>query len=141
MVHVGKDCDYLTHGKAYAVSETELSGGEIVIQSVSPYGDRPMKWYEEKNTRDPHEKWKRGDTIVCVDGKGLSYKGEIPGHNTITEGKQYAIQEMVERLDNKGKSRIYVIIVSDRGKMDQFMAKRFKTISEIREEKLKELGI
>jgi hypothetical protein len=34
MVHVGKDCDYLTHGKAYAVSETELSGGAIVIQSV-----------------------------------------------------------------------------------------------------------
>ena len=34
MVYVGKDCDYLTYGKIYEVSETEITSEPIFIQSV-----------------------------------------------------------------------------------------------------------
>ena len=98
-----------------------------------------MKWYpqvglsnaqyEEKNTRDPSLTWKRGDTIVCVDARGQE------AH--LTEGKQYEIRQ-ISMISDEDRC---IVIVSDSGEKHQSMAKRFKTISQIREDKLKELGI
>lgn len=74
---------------------------------------------------------------VCMDG----FKG------TITEGKQYDIQSLEYRAGGLivAKHLSYAVlfynIVNDKGQTRQYEASRFKLLSEIREERLKEIGI
>lgn len=72
---------------------------------------------------------KAGDIVVCINA---GVYGNTP--NTITDGKHYEVCSV--SLD-----ALYVSIRNDRGRMGHFKAKRFKLLSDIREEKLKELGV
>jgi hypothetical protein len=68
---------------------------------------------------------KEGDIVVCV----------VPleeGNFLLTEGKQYVILSMRERL---------VDIVNDIGEPARYLADRFRTLDQLREERLNDLGI
>jgi hypothetical protein len=79
---------------------------------------------------------KEGDIVVCINAGVYGNKH----FTTITDGKHYEVYSVWSEEEDGGAT-LYVAIRNDRGNMDQFMAKRFKLLSDIREEKLKELGL
>ena len=86
---------------------------------------------------------KEGDIVVCINAGVYGNKHfttirrRIPA---ITDGKHYEVYSVWSEQEDGGAT-LYVAIRNDHGNMDQFMAKRFKLLSDIREEKLKELGL
>ena len=77
---------------------------------------------------------KTGDIVVCINGDAYE--------NNLTEDKQYQVLNLkFYPHDYTGGGALYVKIRNDLGTISEYDAEKFKLLSEIREEKLKELGI
>ena len=68
---------------------------------------------------------KKGDIVICTDAG-------IDNQYRVTKGKQYVIE-----MDHNSK----VWIKNDRGVLGSYWIGRFDLVQQIREEKLKQLGI
>jgi len=72
--------------------------------------------------------------VICID---VSSMGSIKGNNGITINKRYEV--ISERCDHKNE--IYYQILNDDGFKADYRKIRFISLEEVRETKLKELGV
>ncbi len=79
---------------------------------------------------------KVGDTVVCVHAEGIEH--------ALTNGRRYTVEGIKSReTEYNGASffKYFIAIDNDNGLKIDYSVGRFKTLEEIREEKLNKLGI
>jgi len=84
---------------------------------------------------------KVGDKVICVHSEGIEH--------ALTNGKRYTVEGIKSREteykmyfeNNNGGSFYFLTIENDNGLKIDYSIGRFKTLKEIREEKLNLLGI
>ena len=79
---------------------------------------------------------KVGDTVVCVHAEGIEH--------ALTNGRRYTVEGIKSKeTEYNGVSffKYFIAIDNDNGLKIDYSMGRFKTLEEIREEKLSELGI
>ncbi len=81
-----------------------------------------------------------GLIVVCTKENGIGFPHQI--ESTIKKGKKYIVVNASESFFSKSLSNHYYHLISDEGeKIGWVSSDHFIPLSEIREEKLKELGI
>jgi hypothetical protein len=82
-----------------------------------------------------------GLIVICIKENGIGFPHQI--ESTIKKGKKYKIINVFESSTHfySSSSPFYYNLISDRGEECWIPSDHFIPLSEIREEKLKELGI
>jgi hypothetical protein len=82
-----------------------------------------------------------GLIVICIKENGIGFPHQI--ESTIKKGKKYKIINVFESSTHfySNSSPFYYNLISDRGEECWIPSDHFIPLSEIREEKLKELGI
>ena len=75
---------------------------------------------------------KEGEIVVCVRTEGVEH--------ALTKGRSYTV-EGTKGISGISRKETYIVIENDNGNKIEYLKERFKTLEEIREEKLKELGL
>ena len=76
---------------------------------------------------------KVGDTVVCVHAEGIEH--------ALTNGRRYTVEGIKSKETNVSIKSFFIAIDNDNGLKIDYSVGRFKTLEEIREEKISELGI
>jgi hypothetical protein len=76
---------------------------------------------------------KVGDTVVCVHAEGIEH--------ALTNGRRYTVEGIKSKETEYNGVKYFITIENNNVTKIDYSMGRFKTLEEIREEKLKEIGI